>query len=620
MCAPDFGPMVSANEVEGGEMQSASTDLGTSAAVETAAVAAPFAAAHHGERTAVRYKRGDAWDTATFADLGEAVDEIALGLMASGIDAGDRVCILADTRVEWTCASLAISSAGCVVVPVYPTNSPEECEWVVGNSGARAIVCENEGQVAKILAVREGLSELETIISIEPTEGAIALSEVRERGRSHDGSDELERRREAVSPDDPATIIYTSGTTGPPKGTVLTHANCASVGAICQELGFVTPDDVAYLYLPLAHVFALQLQLASPGIGMEVVYFGGNTKAIVAELTETHPTYFPSVPRIFEKVYGFAIGQLENASEEERAQFHEAVEIGVQVRDLERAGEPVPEPLRRRFERADERIFKNVRAVFGGQMRQAVSGAAPIAPDILRFFYACGVPVLEGWGLTETTGLGCVNTRENIRIGTVGRPVPGAEIRIADDDEILMRGPHVFKEYWRNEEATREAFTQDGWFQTGDLGRLDDDGYLTITGRKKDIIITAGGKNLTPANIENDLKQSRWISQAVMYGDRRPYPVAMITLDPEEILPWAKEHGRPEDLAALAEDDEVNQMIQAELDRANERYARVEQIKRFGILDRDLSQDEGELTPTMKVKRSVVYDRHGDFFDALYAR
>ncbi|HEY1275756.1 MAG TPA: long-chain fatty acid--CoA ligase [Thermoleophilaceae bacterium] len=601
-------------------MQSASTGLSTSAVAETAAVAAPLAAERHGDTTAVRYKRGDDWGTATFTEVGRIVDEVALGLIASGIEPGDRVCILAETRVDWTYASLAVSSAGCVVVPVYPTNSPEECRWVVGNSGAKAIFCEDAGQLEKIMAVRDALTELETIVSMEPADGAMPVSELRERGSSHGDPAELERRREGVSPDDPCTIIYTSGTTGPPKGTVLTHANCASVGAICEELGFVSDDDVAYLYLPLAHVFALQVQLAAPERGAEIIYFGGNTRAIVPELAETKPTYFPSVPRIFEKVYGFANAQLENASEEERAGFRAAIEVGVKVHDLERAGEPVPDELRAPFEAADEQIFKNVRAIFGGRLRQAVSGAAPIADEILEFFYACGVLVLEGWGLTETTGLGAVNTREHLRIGTVGRPVPGAEIRIADDGEILMRGPHVFKEYWRNPEATREAFTEDGWFMTGDLGALDDDGYLSITGRKKDIIITAGGKNLTPANLENDLKQSRWISQAVMYGDRRPYPVAMITLDPEEILPWAKEHGRPEDLAALAEDDEVREMIEAELERANRKYARVEQVKRFAILDRDLSQDEGELTPTLKVKRNVVYDRHRDFFESLYAR
>ncbi len=259
-----------------------------------------------------------------------------------------------------------------------------------------------------------------------------------------------------------------------------------------------------------------------------------------------------------------------------------------------------------------------MRALFGGEIRQAVTGAAPIAAEILEFFYACGVPVLEGWGMTETTAVGTVGTLDHFKFGTVGRPMPGVEVKIADEDgEILLRGPNVFTEYWDNDEATADTLI-DGWLHTGDVGELDDEGYLKITGRKKDIIITAGGKNLTPANIENDLKQSRFISQAIMHGDRRPYPVALITLDAEEIVPWAKEQGLPEDVAQLAEHDDVKSMVQEELDRANSNYAQVEQIKKFTILDRDLSIEEGELTPTLKVKRNVINDRYSELFDSMY--
>ena len=279
----------------------------------------------------------------------------------------------------------------------------------------------------------------------------------------------------------------------------------------------------------------------------------------------------------------------------------------------------MPEEMQTAFDEADERLFARVRALFGGEIRQAVTGAAPIAPEILEFFYACGVPVMEGWGMTETTAVGTVGTLDHFKFGTVGRPMPGVEAKIAPEDgEILLRGPNIFREYWDNADATTETLV-DGWLHTGDVGEIDDDGYLKITGRKKDIIITAGGKNLTPANIENDLKQSRFISQAVMHGDRRPYPVALITLDEEEILPWAKEQGLPEDVAALAERPEVTEIVQEELDRANSNYAQVEQIKKFVILDRDLSIEEGELTPTLKVKRNVVNERFADRFDSLYA-
>jgi long-chain acyl-CoA synthetase len=270
------------------------------------------------------------------------------------------------------------------------------------------------------------------------------------------------------------------------------------------------------------------------------------------------------------------------------------------------------------FDRADESLYGRVRALFGGQINQAVTGAAPIAAEILEFFYACGVPVLEGWGMTETTAVGTVATLEHFKFGTVGRALPGIEIKIAEDDgEILLRGPNIFGEYWDNPEATAETLV-DGWLHTGDVGKLDDEGYLSITGRKKDIIITAGGKNLTPSNIENDLKQSRFISQAVMYGDRRPYPVALITLDAEEILPWAKEQGLPEDIGELATHDDILELVQAELDRANSNYAQVEQVKKFTILERDLSIEDGELTPTLKVKRAVINERYADRFDSLY--
>jgi long-chain acyl-CoA synthetase len=324
------------------------------------------------------------------------------------------------------------------------------------------------------------------------------------------------------------------------------------------------------------------------------------------------------VPRIFEKLYGAATKMQEDASPEDQERFRQAIKLGVEVRRRQQRGEPVPDEMQAQFDQADQQIFSKVRQLFGGDVRQAVSGAAPIAPEILEFFYAAGVPVMEGWGMTETTGVGTVGTLDDVKFGTVGKALPGVEIRIAEEDgEILMRGPNVFREYWKNPEATADTLI-DGWLHTGDLGELDDDGFLKITGRKKDIIITAGGKNLTPANIENDLKQCPFVSQAVMYGDRKPYPVALVTLDPEEILPWAKEHGLPEDLGALAEEQQVQEMIQRELDRANSHYAQVEQVKKFKILDHDLAIDSGELTPTLKVKRNVVYDRYAELFESMY--
>jgi long-chain acyl-CoA synthetase len=584
---------------------------------ETVAALPGSASDRFADHVAARYKSADEWREVTYAEAGRAINELALGLVELGIEPGDRVCLLANTRMEWVLAMYAISAAGAVVVPIYPTNSAKECKWVAGNSGARVVICEDEGQRNKIEQIRDELGDLEHVVGFEPDGGEICFDELRARGAKRDES-ELSERQDKIRPDDPFIIVYTSGTTGPPKGVVLTHANAMSICQVCEELEFITPDEVSYLYLPLAHVFGLTVPLASFDQGTTIVFMGGDTKKIVEEIMQTRPTYLPSVPRIFEKLYAAGMKMLDQAPEEERNRARESIKLGVEVRQRRERGEQLPEQMEQAFEQADEQLFKRVRDLFGGQIRQAVTGAAPIAPEILEFFYAAGVPVLEGWGMTETTAIGTVNLLDQIKFGTVGKAVPGAEIRIAEEDgEILMKGPMVFKEYWDNEDATAETLV-DGWLHTGDVGELDEDGFLKITGRKKDIIITAGGKNLTPSNLENDLKQSAFISQAVMYGDRKPYPVALITLDPEEIVPWAKEQGLPEDLGELAEQEQVQELVQKELDRANSNYAQVEQVKKFKILDHDLSIETGELTPTLKVKRNVVYDRYAELFESMY--
>ncbi len=591
----------------------------TRAIAATVAALPTSAAQRFGDHPAARHKVDGEWRELTYAQVVDAIGEVALGLADLGVDPGDRVGILADTRLEWTLASYGISAADGVVVPVYPTNSARECAWVLGNSGAKVVVCENATQVAKVQQVRNELPDLEHVVGIDDGAADMSLAQLRERGRARDRA-ELEERQSMVSPDDAYTIIYTSGTTGPPKGVVLTHGNAMAVCEMVEEIAFIEPDETTYLFLPLAHAFALTAQLASYDQGTAIVYYGGDTKQILPELIDTKPSYLPSVPRIFEKLYTAALKMTEATSAEEQARFQQAVKLGVDVRRRRDRGEEIPVEMQQAFDRAEERLYARVRGLFGGDIRRAVTGAAPIAPEILEFFYACGVPVLEGWGMTETTAVGTVCTLESVKFGTVGRPLPGVEVRIAEaDGEILVRGPHIFREYWRNPEATAETLV-DGWLHTGDVGTIDDDGYLSITGRKKDIIITAGGKNLTPSNIENDLKQSRYISQAVMHGDRRPYPVALITLDAEEIVPWAQEQGLAEDLAALAGSAQVRELVQAELDRANAHYAQVEQIKKFAILDRDLTVEDGELTPTLKVKRSVVNERFADLFESLYSR
>jgi long-chain acyl-CoA synthetase len=600
-------------------MQAGSTTVATSTGSKTIADLIGRAAEQYGDRVAARHKVDGAWQDVTYAQIGEIVREIGLGLIDLGIEPGERVCILAKTRIEWSYCDFAISSAGGVVVPIYATNSPDECEWVAGNSEAAAIVCENAEQLAKIVAVRDRLPALRTIIVIDPsgdTADAVALDEVRERGRTRDAA-ELEARTAAVGPDHTFTIIYTSGTTGPPKGCVLSHGNYRRTLDMCETLGVLRGEEEIYLFLPLAHSFGLLIQLLSYDVGDAIAYFGGDPNAIVPELQEIKPTYLPSVPRIFEKVYTLVMA---SQPPEGRERMTAAAKLGVKVRDMQLRGEPVPPELQEKFDAADEQLFKNVRAVFGGRVKHAVSGAAPIAHEILEFFYGCGVPVLEGYGMTETSTVSTYSTVEAHRFGSVGRLLPGVEGKIAEDGELLLKGPNIFRGYFKNDDASFGAVV-DGWLHTGDLGSIDEDGYVFITGRKKDIIITAGGKNLTPANIENDMKQTRWVSQAVMYGDRRPYPVMLVTIDEEQVVPWAKDQGIEDtSTAALATHPKVLELIQAELDRANTKYARAEQVKRFFILDHDLSQETGELTPTLKVKRNVVNEKYADDFAALYER
>jgi long-chain acyl-CoA synthetase len=577
---------------------------------ETLAELPFYGAERFADRPAQRFMRDGAWHDRSYAGMRDIVTEVALGLIALGVRPQDRVCVLSDTRPEWVHVELGIAAAGAIVVPIYSTSSAEECEWVIGDSGAVAVVFENAMQVAKVEPSRDRLPELRYSIVIDPTgTDVLSLDELRAQGR---GGDPLEvaRRTADVRPDDPALIVYTSGTTGRPKGCVLSHRNMTACCRVTEELHILGPDDVSYIFLPLAHVFAQVVQLSTSATGGVVAYCSGDATAIVPDLAQVRPTCMPSVPRIFEKVYALFAAQVPAET------LGTAVDVGLAMSRLE-PGDPVPEQLRQAYDNLDAELFAKVRAVFGGRMREAITGAAPIAPEILEFFHAAGVPVYEGYGLTESASTGTLNTKEALKIGTVGRPVPGCEVRIADDGEILMSGPQIFVEYWRNPEATAETLV-DGWLQTGDLGSVDADGFVTITGRKKDIIITAGGKNLTPANLENELRQSPWISQAVMYGDRRPYPVALITLDAEQIVAWARGQGLPEDIPSLAAHPSVIALVGSIVEEANAGHGKVAKIKKFAILDHDLTQEDGVLTPTLKVKRRVVHERYADVFDALY--
>jgi long-chain acyl-CoA synthetase len=592
------------------------TAAGRATGSKTIADLLPLAAEQFGDQAAQRFKDGAEWKDVSYAELGATVREVALGLVDLGLEPGDKVSILAHTRPEWTEASFGILTAGCTLVTIYQTNSPEECQYVAGHSESRAIFVEDAEQLEKIRKVRGQLPALEFVIVMGPSgahldDDAISLDQLRERGRGR-SEEEFEARYSAVSPEDFCLYIYTSGTTGPPKGCLLTHANYRAITDAIVNQGVIQPGDSTYLFLPLAHAFAILIQFATLDLGATLSYWSKDAQQIIAELTQVNPTYFPSVPRMFEKIYTLA-----TANAEDPQKLRQAVELGVKVRQMREHGEEVPAELQQAFDQADEVLYKNVRALFGRNIRECVTGAAPIAPEILEFFYACGVPVMEGYGMTETATAATGNRPEDFRFGSVGKPFEGVEVKIADDGEVLIKGPNIFKGYYKNEGATEEALGE-GWLHTGDLGRLDEDGFLYITGRKKDIIITAGGKNITPANLENGLKQSRWISQAVVVGDQRPYLVALLTLDQEELPAFAQEHGlEPEE---IHQSEQMKAEVQKTLDDVNSQVGPVEQIKRYEILPRDLSQETGELTPTLKVKRNVVHEKFAEVIASIYER
>ncbi len=571
-----------------------------------------------GEDVALRYPTPQGERRITYAELGERSRELALGLIALGIDRGDVVSILCATSADWTLCELGAVCAGAVVAPIYHTNSPEECRHVLADSQARLVFCQDAEQVAKIAQVVEELPALEHVVVIEgAAAGASPIKTVIDRAPEVD-PEAVDERVAAVAPEDVATLVYTSGTTGPPKGCMLTHANLLSATAMYRsQLELDDLQPVIYMFLPLAHVLARLAQVVVLDVGGTLVYWSGDPRKILDEVAATSPTHFVAVPRIYEKLHTGVVSAVEAAGPVSRVVFAWALEVGRRARPAQRAGLPLGRLTRARLRLANRLALAKVKGLFGGRLLMALVGAAPIDRELLEFFDACGVTVLEGYGMTESCAAATLNPLRAPRFGTVGKALPDSEIMVTEDGEILMRGPHVFAGYHLNPEATSAILT-DGWLASGDLGELSADGYLTVTGRKKDLIITSSGKNLTPVNIENALRETRWISEAVVYGDRKPYVVCMVTLDPDEAPKLADRLGVSADVKQMAADARVREVIQADIDAANSRFARIEQVKRFGILDHDLTQAAGELTPTLKVKRAVVYERYGSFFAGLY--
>ncbi|MFF8642502.1 AMP-dependent synthetase/ligase [Streptomyces sp. NPDC015345] len=569
---------------------------------ETLSMLAEWAAERYGTLPALRYRRDGAWTTLSYTGLRDAARRLGRALIALGVRPGDRVAILAETRPEWTCAHFGAFAAGAVVVPVYPTAGDDEVAWVLDDSGAAVVLCEDEAQTAKVERLR-GKGRLPGVRQVVP---------LTQPGGGPAASDEalLESARGRAAAD-PATIIYTSGTTGLPKGCLLTHGNLLAVQRATVPVVDGGPGDSTYLYLPLAHLLAQLIEFTTLLQGGELTFFGGRVEDVVAELAEARPTHLPSVPRLFEKVRSVVLS-LAEAHQGGRRRFEEAIRIGVLA-----AEGRLPPGLRDAYEEADKALYSLVRQALGGRVRRALTGGAPIAPDTVDFLRACGVPVFEGYGMTESAGVLTLNVPGAVRYGTVGRPVDGAEIRIAEDGEVLARGPMVFTGYHGDPDATRAALDDDGWLHTGDLGKLDEDGYLTITGRKKDLIITSAGKNLTPSLSELAVQNSRFVSRAVMVGDHRPYPVALITLDTEEVTGWAAREGvtltRP-----LSRDPRVRALVQEAVDAANATVSRPARLRAFAVLDEDFTVEGGLLTPSLKVRRRAVTERYADVVEGLY--
>ena len=568
------------------------------------------------EGSAMRFWQEGRWRDLSYRELGRAAFEIAGGLIALGVRPGDRVSILAGTRAEWTLADLGALCAGAVVAPIYHTNSPEECRYILEHAGSRVVFCEGTDQLAKVTQVRAHCPLLEHVITLDGG-AAISLHELRHIGRDGD-TGRLERIAAAVRPEDLASVVYTSGTTGPPKGCMITNTNLMRTAAMYEQQIDLGPGSVVFMFLPLAHLLARVTQIVVLDVGGTIAYWRGDTKTLPADLQSARPTHLPTVPRVLEKIHTSALSRSEDRGRLRRAVFRRAIASGRRVRTLERRGQRPGRLTRFRHGTADRLVLSKVRDLFGPDLKLVLTGAAPISEEVLEFLDACGVLVLEGYGLSETTAAATLNTPQRFRFGTVGRALPGVEVSIASDCEVLIRGPNVFAGYYKDEQATHEALADDAWLRSGDLGSIDQDGFLRITGRKKDIIITAGGKSITPANIETALRGIRWISEALVFGDDRPYLVAALTLDRDWIGSLATWLGTEPDLAQMATDDRVHAHLAREVDRVNERFARAEQVKRFVILDREITQETGELTPTQKAKRAVVYSRFKDVIDSLY--
>ncbi len=599
---------------------STATEPRRGAQASTIAEAFRLTVAARPDQVAIRTRNDEV--SITWAELRERVDALAGGLAALGLRRGDTCALLLSNRPEFHIADLAVMMLGATPFSIYPTYAPNQIQYVISDADARVVIVE-QALLDALLEARKELPDLEHVIVVDPDEttplgdGVVSLEDVVAGG----GDFDVDAAIAAIEPSDVLTLIYTSGTTGPPKGVELTHANAMSGVAILDQL-LVFPEGARVLsWLPAAHIAERGAHHYLPVVYGFTVTDCEDPRQVLSYLPDVRPHWFFAVPRIWEKLKAGLETMVASLPDEQRERIEHALESAIRKVRLEQAGEPVPEELAAEVARADEELFAGLRHQFGFDEIAAVhAGAAPISMEVLEFFHAIGIPVAELWGMSETTGTGTVNPPGRIKLGTVGPAVPGAEIKLADDGEVLMRGPMVTRGYRNLPEATAEAIDPDGWLHTGDIGELDDDGYLKIVDRKKEIIINAAGKNMSPANIEGTLKSaSPLIGQACVIGDRRPYNTALIVLDADFAPAWATQHGLDaSDLAGLAEEPAVRTEIEAAVQSANERLARVEQIKRFHIVPGDWLPGGDELTPTMKLRRKPIAAKYADDIEELY--
>ncbi|HEX9766096.1 MAG TPA: long-chain fatty acid--CoA ligase [Nitriliruptorales bacterium] len=571
-------------------------------------------AEQHPNRPALAYRDGDRFVDVTSKQFVDEVTALAKGLIGCGIEPGSKVCVYSPTRIEWTYLDYAIWAAGCVTVPIYETSSAEQVEWIVGNSEAVAIFPANSDLESVYAEVAGGLEDCKHVFVLD--EGG--LDDLKVAGSDVPDAD-VRERSSAVDKDDLATIVYTSGTTGRPKGCELTHGNlywdAAQVQTVISDM--MTAGESTLLFLPLAHIFGRVIQIGCVFAGAKLAYSTGIPQ-LTEELGMVKPTFILSVPRVFEKVYN---GAQQKAHGEGKGKiFDKAAQVAIEYSKGEQGG-GASLPIKLQHAVFDKLVYSKLRHVVGGNVRGAISGGAALGERLGHFFNGVGLPIYEGYGLTETSAGATLNRPGEFKIGSVGKPIPGASVRIADDGEVLLKGGNVFRGYYKHQEATDEALDDEGWFRTGDIGELDSQGYLRITGRKKELIVTAAGKNVAPAVLEDRLRSHILISQAMVIGDGENFIAAMISIDAEEFPKWAEQRGKTgKSIADLVDDAELRGEVAGAVESANKAVSRAESIREFRVVPEDFSIEGGELTPTLKVKRNVVADKYGHLIEEIYGR